>query len=107
MGSMFERKAKAQFLIVFGLPITAGFIAILMAQVTRWVDASSPFFWLGIAAMILGYILLVYTKWDQIKRGDFFSWGVTGGSGARKLLYVGSYCLMVFGFLIAGYSGRF
>lgn len=72
MGSMFERKAKAQFLIVFGLPITAGFIAILMAQVTRWVDASSPFFWLGIAAMILGYILLVYTKWDQIKRGDFF-----------------------------------
>lgn len=61
MSSIFERKAKAQAMIVFGLPFAALFTAVVLTQVTRWADASSPYFWIGIGGMILGYILLVYT----------------------------------------------
>ncbi len=105
MASIFEKKAKVQAIIIFGLPVAA-FFALLLFRLTKNADATSPFFWLGIAGMIGGYAMLVRAKWDQVKRGDFFTWGTTASEPSLKTLYVLSYCFMVVGVIVAGISGN-
>jgi hypothetical protein len=106
MASIFHREAKLQAAVLFALPIAA-FVFVTAAEFSRSADSSSPYFWIGIGLMILGYILLAYTKRDQIKRRDFFTWGLTVQSRALKALYILSYAIMISGFLLAGASDRF
>lgn len=104
MSSIFANKAKVQAVIVFGFPFAALF-TVLLTHMTRAADADTPQFWIGIGGMLFGYALLVCAKWDQIRRGDFFSWGLSTKNPLMKTLYILSYCSMAIGFFLAAFSG--
>ena len=106
MASIFEKNAKAQAIVV-GLPIFAGILTILLTQITRSADASTPYFWFGIIGMLGGYIMLVRSKWSQIRQGDLFSWGLDSNSQKMKPIYILSYLMMAGGFGLAAFSGLF
>lgn len=76
MPCLFKQKAKAQAFLILGAFPVAGTTAILLIALIRAADASSPYFWIGMA-VVAGYASIVRSKWDQIQRGDFFSWGLS------------------------------
>lgn len=106
MASLFVRKAKFQTLLIFGFAIIALILSVLLPWLMRPADAASPYFWLGLVGMVVGYGMLVRAKWSQIRGGDFFSWGISSDSRNRKLIYFLSYPTMIVGLLMACFSGQ-
>lgn len=105
MPSMFERKARYQtifFLWIFASPIFGS----LIFELTRGADAITLWFWVGLLAMIAGYSALVRSKWDQIQKGDLFSWGLSASARHLRPLYISAHLMMAGGFLLAGAAGQ-
>jgi len=104
MSSLFEKKARCQtilFLWIFASPIFGS----LILKLTRETDGATLWFWFGLLGMIFGYLALVRAKWDQIQKGDLFSWGLSPSAKHLRPLYVASYIMMAGGFVLAGASG--
>jgi hypothetical protein len=101
--SIFYWAAAGNFLIL-GLPLIVAFTLTFVLSLAKFADASSLFFYVGIALMFTGWGMLVISKWDQVKRGDLVSWGITNQK--RRLLYIFSYLTMLVGYLVTTFSGR-
>ncbi len=101
--SIFYWAAFANILIL-GLPLIAGFSLVFIYGHYKYADSGSPFYYIGIGLMLLGWCFLALSKWDQIRRGDLMSWGVSGRK--NQLLYRISYLTIFVGYLICTFSGR-
>lgn len=104
MASQFVKAAKFQT-ILFLWMMAAPTFALLIYRISSQADANNVYFWIGIAAMITGYALLVRSKWDQIQARDFFTWGLSPSMRKYKSFYLASYLFMFCGFMVAGSSG--
>jgi len=84
-------------LIVLAGPMIIAFVTAMSFQPRS--DTLS--FYLGIGLMIVGWFVLVASKWDQVSKGDFWTFGVSKDKPKMRVLYVLSYFVMVFGWLMA------
>ena len=101
--SIFYWAAVGNFLIL-GLPLLVAFALTFIIGLSQYANTSSPFFYVGIALMFSGWGMLVFSKWDQVKRGDLLSWGIS--NPRMRLLYSLSYVSMFVGYLVTTFSDR-
>jgi hypothetical protein len=103
--SVFYKAAAGNFVIVV-LPIIVAFILAFVFGLARFADATSPFFYGGIGLMAVGWLLLVRSKWDQIRSGEIWTFGVSQANNKMRLLYRLSYAVMIVGYLVSTFSGQ-
>jgi formate hydrogenlyase subunit 3/multisubunit Na+/H+ antiporter MnhD subunit len=101
MASQFKRAAVGNFALA-GFPFVTGFVAVM----SLGADATKSSFYFGIATMILGWLILVASKWDQVRKGDIWTFGVSKDRPQMRRYYYLSYLVMFLGWLIACLSGR-
>lgn len=102
--SIFYRASLGNSLFVV-IPVLAAFILGMVLSLSSLADSRSPFFYAGIALMIVGWGLLVRSKWDQVRKGDVWSFGISKDHPEMKWLYRCSYAVMISGWLMACLSG--
>ena len=102
--SVFYKMALGNLLVLL-LPILVAFIATLAFGLARYADAQSPLFWMGIVLMVIGWVLLVRSKWPQLRGGDLSTFGVSQANAKNRNLYWASYIVMVSGYLLSTFSG--
>lgn len=95
-------RAFMMSMVVFGLPLAALVLAVVLT-LAQHADSRSPYFYVGIALMLIGWCLLLYSKWDQIRKGQLLKFGVSNPK--MRLLYGLSYATMLAGYLLSTFSG--
>lgn len=88
--------------IILLLPVFFGFILTFVIGLSRFATTDSSYFYLGILLMALGWLMLVWSKWDQVRRGEVFTWGLSNEK--MGFVYFWSYVLMVAGYLVSTFS---
>jgi hypothetical protein len=106
MASQFKTAAYVNIIFLFS-PFLMAFTAVIVMSLARFTDINSPFFYLGIVSMLTGWALLVRSKWDQVRKGDLLTWGITKDHPEMRMLYHMSYVVMIAGWLVACFSGVF
>lgn len=101
---MFKRDAIFN-LLVLGVPIFVGGILAIMLPATAKINPISVFFIVGSVLLLSGWIILVYSKWPQIKQGKINHFGFGKLPKENKRIYAISYCLLIFGFILV-FSAR-
>jgi|GEM_PF-5184276 len=104
--SIFKNAAFGNSLL-FALPIGILGFLLLAFLMSSNVDPSSPLFYIGLVMMIAGYGMLVRSKWDQLRKCDFTSYGISKSRPQMQRLYRLSYVCMIGGWLIVCLSGYF
>ena len=104
MGSIFKRSAAANAFFLT-LPFWGVPLVILVVGLSSFADPYSPFFYIGISSMFAGWGLLVASKWDQIRHGDFSTFGISKSHPEMRSLYRWSYVVMFAGWILACFSG--
>lgn len=100
-------RATVMTAFVLGLPLVAFVLAIVLSM-AQHADGKSPFFYIGIGLMAFGWAILVRSKWDQIRRGEWAIFGVDPKSSSKmRWLYRLSYVVMLIGYLTSTFSGKF
>jgi hypothetical protein len=102
--SIFYRAALGNWMTVILPILLSGTMAFVM-KLSSFADPESIFFYIGIGLMFIGWCLLVRAKWDQVRRGDIFSFGISRSRPEMKRLYRFSYVVMIAGWLLACFSG--
>ena len=96
---MFKNDMIINLILFFGLPLVGGILAILIPS-SRLINPYSFFFAAGAFLLILGWSLLAYSKWPQIKSGELIKFGPPKKPHTNKISYVISYCMIFFGFIL-------
>lgn len=86
------------------MPIIAAVGISLAFNFSRYVNISSPRFSIGIGAISIGWLTLVYSKWEQIKESQIIKFGVSSINRKKLIFYKLSYLLMIAGYLVATFS---
>ena len=103
--SPFYKTAAGNFLIIL-IPVATAFALAFALGLAKYADAHSPLFYIGIGLIVIGWCLLVRSKWDQIRRGELCTFGVSKTHPSMRGLYWLAYITMIVGWLIATFSGQ-
>lgn len=102
--SIFYKSALGNVLIM-GVPIIITFVLAFVIGLSKFSDPQSPFFLTGGAVVLMGWFILVASKWTQIRQGKFWAFGITKGNPRIHFFYLLSYILMTSGYLLMTFSG--
>ena len=103
--SIFYKAAAGNFLLII-FPVLVALILAFVVGLARFADTRSSFFYLGVGFMAIGWCLLVRSKWDQIRHGELWTFGLSHSHQKMRLRYRLSYVIMIVGYLISTFSGR-
>ena len=102
--SLFYKLAAANGLIIV-LPVIIAFTLTVVLSLAKYADAGSPFFFLGIALMVVGWCLLLRSKWPQIRQGQIWTFGISESNSNMRHCYRLGYAMIILGWLVCTFSG--
>jgi len=94
----------ANFLMVMLPPVYALATAV-GASLADLLYSDTSFFYFGLGLLISGWCFLVWSKWDQLRKGDLRTFGAGAMPKAHRL-YVLGYRMMLIGFFISLFAVR-
>jgi hypothetical protein len=104
MASFFKREALFLYFVT-GIFFFWPTLLVVFIFLSTFADPNSIPFYCGISILLVGWCLLVQSKWHQVRKGDLLTFGISASHPEMRIRYRMSYIIMIFGSILACFSG--